>query len=648
MTASTAHAAPAPAAAASDFDAVTLQVVHNRLETLMNLMTRTLEQLAGTAVGREAGDYSTAFLDADGGIGAFGSAVITHLGHELTIIPWIYENYGRENVQPGDVFMSNDPYTGGCVHPNDVGCAAPVFVEGELIGWVFCDMHFADVGGSVPGSFSPNAGDVTAEAVRFPPTRIYAAGEYREEIVRAFLNNTRIPTQIARDISAEVGALHFGVKAIGELAEEYGVGNLRSILAMIQAFSEKAFRERIMQIPDGTYEWADYVEDGYIEDEVYRAFVRLTVAGDELFLDYRGSSPAAPALLNCSRSGLIGGVMGPFMQQLTSGIPFNSGVMRPVHVRSDPGTWIDAEYPTPVGLATGYGAWAVSDATQGAASLALEASGDEYLQGRSSAQAGGCTPCYIFSGKSNQYGNYSIFLNMDGPGGEGSGGLDGQDGGRGNNLCLFGSIPSIEAHEKNEPFLYLSREVWTDSAGSGQWRGGFGLKAAVVVWGEESSPQSGTFCTGRNAAPCQGLHGGYPPSGVYYGPIGGTPVVAELEDGMLRTCSEIEEEFSDSFESLRSKVIWVGNRTLGKGPGAEVFVMRHPGGGGFGDPLEREPAGVIRDLRDGIISLDAAESAYGVVSDGLEVDEEATAARRQRLREERVQDAVASANGGRS
>src|ERR1700742_1103870 len=241
----TAEQAPAAADGPSP---VTLQIVHNRLVTLMKGMTRTLEQLAGTDVGREAGDYSTAFMDADGHIVAFGSAVITHLGHEVQIVPWIYEHYGRENIQAGDVFISNDPYTGGAVHSNDVGCAAPVFSEGELVGWVFCDMHFADVGGTVPGSLSPSAGDVVAEAVRFPPTRIYSAGEYREDVVRAFLNNTRIPTRIARDLAAEVGAINFGLRAIDELARQYGVRRLKEITGALQDFTEQMVRARVRQV----------------------------------------------------------------------------------------------------------------------------------------------------------------------------------------------------------------------------------------------------------------------------------------------------------------------------------------------------------------------------------------------------------------
>jgi N-methylhydantoinase B len=625
---------------ATEYDAVSLQVVHSRLETLMRLMTRTLEQLAGTAVGREAGDYSTAFMDADGRICAFGSAVITHLGHEVQIIPWIYDHFGRENIKPGDVFVSNDPYTGGSVHSSDVGCTAPVFAGGELIGWVFCDMHFADVGGMVPGSFSPSAGDCFAEAVRFPPTRIYAAGEYRDDVVRAFINNTRIPTQIARDLSAEVGACHLGVRAVAELAEQYGVEQLQHILRGLHEFSEQMFRARLRQIPDGVYEWSDYIEDGYADDSVYRAFARMTVAGDELYLDFRDSSGSAPALLNCARSGLVGGAMGPLIQQLATGIPFNAGVMRPLHIRSDSGSFIDAAFPTPIGLATGYGAWAVSDAAWGAASSALEASGDTYLRGRSAAQAGGGAHCSIFSGASNQFGDYSVFLNMDGPGGQGLAALEGLDGARGSNVSLWGSIPSIEAHESTEPFLYLSRELWQDSPGAGRWRGGYGLKSAVVVWGDRTSPQSGTFCSVRNAVPTAGRNGGYPASGVYYGPVSDTPVWERLEAGEILTCSEIQDEFGDRFESLPSKAMWEGKRALHKGVGGEVFIQTSPGGGGFGDPLVRDPEAVRRDVEEGIVSVESASSVYGVVLDDEGgVDPGATADRRGELRTQRVEHA---------
>ncbi len=625
-------------------DPVTLQVVQSRLETLMRLMTRTLEQLAGTAVGREAGDYSTAFMDADGRVVAFGSAVCTHLGHEVQIIPWIYEHYGRDSVVPGDMFLSNDPYTGGSVHANDVGCVAPVFAEDELVGWVFCDMHFADVGGMVPGSFAPGAVDVVAEAVRFPPTRIYAGGRYCSEVVRAFINNTRVPTRIARDIGSEVGALNVGVRAVHDLARRYGVSRFSTVIQGLMDFSEQMFRARLRSLPDGVYECADYIEDGYRSDAIYRALLRMTIAGDELYLDFRGSSEAAPALINCARSGLIGGIIGPLIQQLATGIPFNAGVLRPIHIRSEPGTFIDAVYPSPVGLATGYGAAAVMETVFGATSMAFRSSGDPYLAARATAQWGAMHPCFIFSGASDQYGDYSLFLNMDGPGGQGQGGMEGLDGGRGNLSCLYGSVPSVEAHEASEPFLYLSREVGMDSAGAGRWRGGFGLRAAVIVWGERSSPQSGTFVTGRNAVPTRGLFGGYPSSGVYYGPIQGSPVWEAIEDGRMTTCSEAMEHFGDAFETLPSKAVWEGERFLTKGPGAEVFVMAHPGGGGYRDPLQREPGAVARDVAEGIVSAAVAEDVYGVELDGVgEPDVVRTAALREELRRGRMETTVAAA-----
>lgn len=626
-------------------DAVSLQVVDSRLKTLMRLMTRTMEQLAGSAIAREAGDYSTAFMDADGRIIAFGNAVITHLGHEVQIIPWIYENYGRENVEAGDIFISNDPYTGGSVHASDVGCTAPVFAEDQLVGWVFVDMHFADVGGEVPGSFSPSAQDCYAESLRFPPTKIYAGGEYREDVVRAFCNNSRIPTMTARDISAEVASCHVGVRAVAELAEQYGVDELNHIIDGLCEFSEAMFRARIEELPDGIYEGADYIEDGYADDSIYRALVKMIVVGDELLFDFRGSAAAAPALLNCTRSGLVGGLMGPLMQQLATGIPFNAGVMKPVHLRSDPGSFIDAAFPSPVGLATGYGAWAVQDSTWIAASSALEASGNEFLRRRAAAQHGGGAHCSIFSGESDQYGNYSVFLNMDMAAGQGLAPLEGLDGARGANVSLWGSIPSVEAHELHEPFLYLSREFWRDSGGAGQWRGGLGIKSATIVWGEKSSPQSGTFCSVRNSVPSVGRNGGYPASGVYYGPIAGTEVVDEVEAGKLSTCEEIEDLYADRFESMPAKAKWEGKRFLGKGPGSEVFIQTSAAGGGFGDPLARDPQSVERDVKEGYVSAAAASGMYGVILDADgKVDPDATAARREELRDARFEAAQAAAS----
>lgn len=623
--------------AASGADAVTLQVVHNRLETLMRLMTRTLEQLSGNEVTRESGDYSTAFMDANGEIVAFGSAVCTHLGHEVKIVPWILKHFAAEEIKPGDIFISNDPYTGGAVHSNDVAMLATVFAEDQLVGWVFCDLHCGDVGGMAPGSMSPDCIDVIAEAMRFPPTKIYDGGSYRADVVRAFLNNSRTPDQLSRDLGAEVGALHIGVKAIQDLVGRYGVAELHRITAGLRDFSEAAFRARLRAMPDGVFEGIDYQEDGYASDKIYRAFVRMTIAGDELFLDWRGSSESAPALINCSETGLIGGVMGPLIQQLASGIPFNAGIMRPVHLRADLGSFINARYPTPVGVATGYGAWRVQDAFYAAASLAMQASNDEFLQRRATAQWGAMAPTYIFNGI-NQHGVFSVFVNQDSMG-EGQGAMQGLDGGRGNFTCISGSIPSIEAHERTEPFLFLSREVWCDSGGAGRWRGGWSIREAVIAWGERSGPQGGIWCSDRNAVPSQGLFGGYPGSGVYFGPIAGTDTFDALASGRIPILADLEREAWHRFEPQPSKSVW-RDRRITKGAGGDVFVMTFVGGGGYGDPLQRASDAVAADVIEGVVSPQAARAIYGVVlTDDHQIDVDATTRLRATLRERRVEGA---------
>ena len=622
-------------ASSADVDPITLQVVHNRLETLMRLMTRTLEQLSGNEVTRESGDYSTAFMDSEGEIVAFGSAVCTHLGHEIKIVPWILENYGPDEIKAGDVYISNDPYTGGAVHSNDVALLASVFAEDQLVGWVFCDLHCGDVGGMAPGSMSPECIDVIAEAVRFPPTKINDGGTYRPDVVRAFVNNSRIPDQLTRDLGAKSGALHIGVKAIQGMAKQYGVTELHRITAALRDFSEAAFRERLRSIPDGVYEGIDYQEDGYADDTIYRAFVRMTVAGDEIFLDWRGSSPAAPALINCSETGLIGGVMGPLIQQLGSGIPFNAGVMRPLHLRADPGTFINAEYPTPVGVATGYGAWRVQDAFYSAASLAMQASNDEFLRARATAQWGAMAPTYIFNGI-NQHGDFSVFVNQDSMG-EGQGAMAGLDGGRGNYTCISGAVPSIEAHERTEPYLYLTRELWCDSGGAGRWRGGWSIRDAVIVWGEKSGQQGGIWCSDRNVVPSQGIFGGYPSSGVYFGAIGESRAWESLQAGRIPIFEDLERDSWDKFIPEASKAVWPQNRHLEKGAGGEVFVMTFVGGGGYGDPLTRDPAEVAADVVEGVVSSVAARSIYGVALNVDElVDGSATETLRAHLREQRV------------
>jgi N-methylhydantoinase B len=623
-------------------DPVALRIVHNRLETLMGLMSDTIRRLTGSSVVREGGDMSTAYIDANGRLVAFGAAVSLHLGHEVLVVRWINDHVDRETIRAGDIFLSNDPFTGGAVHASDVGVVAPVFVDEALIGWVFADMHFTDVGGMLPGSFAPDAIDVYGESIRFPPTRIADARGVREDVLAAFVNNVRSPNDTRKNIAVLCSALTFGMGALQKLAREYGVRRFGELAESLQQFSEAKMRDRIAEIPDGVYEAADYIEDGYQSENVYRASLRMSVRGRDIYLDFRDSSAPAPSLLNCSKSGLIAGSIGPLMQQLASDIPFNAGVTAPIHIRADDSSFINAPAPTPVGMATAYGAWAVQDATLAAMSSALQAAGGR-LARQATAQWGGNYPVYCFSGRSDQHGRPVLFFSKD-TSGVGQGAMPGLDGSGGGFLGLFGAIPSIEAHEAEEPLLFLSRENWVDGGGPGRWRGGVGLRSAVIVWGAQSGDLSGTFCTGRSAVPPYGLFGGYPAPGVHYGVIRGGRARQAIADGMIRTLTELERDPDVSFEQLPTKCVWHGREQLAAN-GEDVFVMTHPGGGGMGDPLLREPWLVERDVREGIVSAGAAHDTYGVVLAAAGAAEPAaTAERRALLRAGRAPSGAAPAS----
>jgi N-methylhydantoinase B len=635
VSGATSEAVPVTAQISSD--PVTLEVFSNRIQNLMKLMTSTLENLAGTLVGRESGDYSTALLDRDGNTIAFGSMVGFHLGHMTSVVPWIYENLGRENVRPGDMFLSNDPYSGGAVHSNDVGIFAPIFVDDELVGWTGCDMHCMDVGGALPGSFVPNALDVVAEACRFSPVRIYSEGRYQPDVVRAFLTNTRLPERIGQDISAEVGANHYALKIVEETVREFGIERYLQLVEDVKAFSEARTRQRIQdELVDGVYEYTDYEEHDFVSHTIYPIHVRLTVSGSELFLDFSGTAGQAPSLINCSRSGLRGAVMAALLMQLVPDIPFNAGVMRPVHVYSEPGTINDCLPPAPVSLATAMAAWRTVDVVSGALTRAVDASQSEFLRDRATACWGGTWPVYVLSTPSDQYGQYSVFLNMDGSG-EGSGALRGIDGARGSSILLAGRVPSVEAHELTEPNLYISRRIWPDSAGAGKWRGGWSFQEAVTPWGEKTADQSGTFCISRNAIPTPGAFGGHPGSGVFYGVIEGADIDGRVAGGSLPSWEDLDVE--SSLEILEAKEVWEGRRQLRKGK--DVFVMTFAAGGGFGDPLERDPETVRTDVEEGIVSVGVADRVYGVgltqADDGRwQFDPAAVEERRSALRAERL------------
>jgi len=616
------HAAEAKPAAV---DAVTFEVLRHKFWQAAEEMGVILIQASSSPVVTEVQDFATALFDARGDFVAMGSNVIPHVAPMQFAVRAIMEECAENpGIGEGDAFIVNDPHR-GAMHQSDIIIAAPVYYRGELVAWTACHCHHLDVGAMIPGGFTIGARNIYQEGLRLPPIRFIEAGVVRKDIWTMLFNHIRVP-RMALDLKAQIAANNIGGTRIGEMCERYGAEVVKAAMGELLDYSERRLRTRLRELPDGTFRHVDRQDHDGLTQGIYRIVMTVTKQGDSLHFDFTGSSEQAVGFINCCIGGAWAGVFGVLLPWIAYDMPWNAGLLRPVTITAPDGSICNAKLPAPVSKGGTGTMWSIRNAAQLCLSKLLGAS-DAYWQ-EAMAIWEGAVPIAILSGK-NQFGDYFSYLNMDGGAG-GCGAVAHRDGTNtaGNQVSPTMSIPNIETHEANHPVLYMFRRQREDSPGAGKFRGGAGLEEMFMVYDTDQLNFTLTS-NGITVANAEGLYGGLPGSSNFWGMV--ARAAANPGDGAIRQVNRVEE-VEGRLEPLPSGIPQL---TLERG---DMFYFRCTGGGGYGDPIERDPARVLADVQAALLSAGEAERVYGVLLDSARtrVHEAKTRARRVKLRDARL------------
>ena len=569
-------------------DPITLGLIRNALSSVADEMANTVVRTAYSTVVRDCMDFSTALCDKDGQTIAQGVTIPFQLGSIPYALAATIKKF-QGNIFPGDVFIMNDPFEGG-IHLPDIFVFQPIFVDGELLAYSAVVSHHLDIGGRVPGSAACDNTEIFQEGLRIPPLKLYDAGTPSDAIFSILECNIRIPLQTLGDLRSNLAALRIGEKGVAALAKRYGADVLSRYFADLIDYTERLVRAEIRSWPDGEYSFTDYLDDDGVDAGEIPIKVTMTVDGDSLVVDFTGSSPQVQGAINSPISFTISCCGYAVRSSMQADIPNTYGIFRPIEVIAPEGSIVNPVMPAASSM-RGVVGFRLSDALFG--TLA------GILPDRIPAAGEGGNSLVIIGGYSSERKPFIMFDLVAGTWGARPS-KDGNDG-LSNPGSILSNIPA-ELMELDYPVRVEQYSLVADSGGAGKYRGGLAVSRDWRYLGDQ--PATLSIRSDRREHPPYGLYGGG----------NGAPSLNIINQG------------TDQERILRTMV------TDELRPGD---VIRHvqPGGGGWGDPLERAPAAVERDVADDKVSVARAAELYGVVIDRESggVDEKAT----QRLRNDR-------------
>jgi N-methylhydantoinase B/oxoprolinase/acetone carboxylase alpha subunit len=543
--------------AASGIDAVTQQIVGNALASIADEMATTIFRTAHSTVVRDGMDFSAAICDANGETVAQGVTVPFHLGSVPHAMRTLLAKFG-DDLRPGDVFVMNDPFDGG-IHLQDIFVFKPVFLDDRLIGFATTTAHHGDVGGRLPGSSACDNTEIFQEGIRLPWLRLYDRGEPVEVVFQVLRANVRIPRMTLGDLAAQVAATSVAERALQELASRYGRERLAELMSGLIEYTERLVRQEIATWPDGTATFTDYLDSDGIERADVRITATVTVEGDEITADLTDCAPMVRGSLNSTRSFIEACVYQAVRCALTAEIPNTSGAFRPIHVLTKPGTIAEVVMPGASSM-RGVTGFRVLDAVNGALAQLVP---DRVP----AAGEGGNTLAIFGSDRPDGSGRFIFYELVVGTWG-GTPLHDGNDG-LTNAASLAANIP-VEVAESEFPIRVERYGLVPGSGGAGTHRGGLAVER---VWRCLTPNTSLIVRSDRSAHAPYGLQGGKP---------------GALSSNVLIRPDGTEEVLPSMFSI-----------TIDEG---DVFVHRTAGGGGWGDPSERNPELTAEDLADGKVT----------------------------------------------
>jgi N-methylhydantoinase B len=584
-------------------DTVVYEIIRSGLYAAAREMKVAMMRTAASPIIHSGGDASAAIFDAKMQLVAQGNDIPTMMGSAVMSTKASVEAIGVKNLRHGDVIISNDVYLGGGNHQPDVQLTRPVFVDDEIVAYTMTRGHWVDIGGIAPGSFAVATWDVHAEGIRIPPVLLFRDDRPVDDVFRLIVQNTRDADNRTLDIKAQYAGTFVGGARVIEMAKKYGRAAIAEAMARSLDYSEKLTRARIEKIPDGVYEGSDFLEPvgtaGWPQDLI-PVQVKITVDGSRMVFDYTGTARQVRGGVNCPFSVLCNSTWFTVKAITDPMIPINQGCYRPVEIICPEGTVLNCTYPASV----------VSGVTETSPRIIdmLLRTLSQAIPDRVVAQ-NNCAACTgVFSGTDPVEERSRAFrrkvVAMVDPNAGGFGARPDKDGISAIRV-LVGNT-GTQSTELTEHLIPLTIEKWElvpDSGGAGRWRGGLTTDRVYRVEYDEATL---TVTAERGRVAPKGLFGG----------LEG----ARFKSTVTKPDGSVTEMPSKGSAALVRK----GDKVL----------IRCAGSGGYGDPLEREPDRVLKDVIDGYITVKAARELYGVAltNDNRNIDATSTGVLRQRVR----------------
>lgn len=565
-----------------------LEVFRHAVKSVVEEMGITLQRTAYSTNIKIRRDHTCALFDAELRHVAQHDIAPQHIGSIVRVVPRIVRERSDE-LEPGDGILVNDPDK-GTVHLPDVMLVSPLFHEGEIVGYAANSAHHVDIGGGTPGGIPTDSTDLYSEGLIIPGITAVRDWQYDEEILSLVTRNVRLPEMREGDYQAQLGANHIGQERISELVAEYGVDRVNEYYDELLDYTERRVTAAIADLPDGTYEAEDLMDGDGITDDPVTLKLSLEVDGSEMTIDFTGTDEQNEGPLNSTPSAVFAGTMSVIMGLIGANIPKNDGFYRPFELVTPEGSMVNPDRNAPVA-----GCWEVA---MRAGELVTKAMADAIPEQTIAATKG--IVCNVaFGGHDPRTDDEYVFLETIAGGYGGRATKDGMDAVQSHFQNTANS--PIEELEKEIPVYIRRYELVQDSEGAGRQRGGLGIRRDYEFYDHSTSF---SVLSDRTKSRPWGLFGGH---------------------------SARSARFLLNPDGDESPVGSKSNTKLDPGDTASVQT---PGGGGYGDPVERDPERVLRDVVNEKVSLEKAREEYGVVvdPDARLVDSLETARRRESLR----------------
>ncbi len=572
-----------------EIDPITLEVLRGRFDALADEMEHTLLKASYSSIVSEAQDATAAVFDTKGRTVSQACAIPIHLGALSELGKRFAETYPTGTAEDGDLYLVNDPYAGG-THLPDFGMASPVFFQNKLIGYVATMTHHQDIGGAAPGSASTDVYDHHSEGIRIPLLKLASAGKLDSDIIELLVANSRSPHNMRGDLYAQIAGCRTGEQSMAKIFGDIGVDTTTRGIDALLDYGERLTRLAISTIPDGEYEFSDWLDNEGLADDSdpVKINVSLTVSGSDVKFDFTGTDPQVRAAINNVPSSSISCVYYAIRAITGDSAPNNDGCFRPISIFLPKGTIVNPTYPAPVN-ARGVGICRMIDAVMGVMSKAMP----------DKMNAAGCGHANIFLAGGVDGDGRRFTGALGGPLRSGMGarpqkdGIDVAD----HELSNVFHVP-LEVTEKEFPVRYQRMQLWTDSGGAGRSRGGLGFEAHVE------------WLSGNAVLSVRGERHKFQPWGVK----GGLP---------SPVCHTELLDSDGSVTTVPAKIV----QPIQAG---QTLRYWSTGGGGYGSPIERDPELVLGDVLDGRVSPHEAKQIYRVAIKNSSIDVEETSKLRAR------------------